>query len=246
MFCLILPSSVFHYISVVPPILLVLICLIYFQGKLREKLTVLVVFYLTLLFAESVTVFLLYILHFLTAGKFPVHNMIFLNAGPSELAAYTSLYSSALILICHKLIPVLKQYIDLLTISLFIRLAGPYLSAYALTNFIFLFVCAGSWPVRIISSLLYFTAIAALAVYAFRNIRLFTERERERTVLYLKKQQLEQQLQYSEILSRQYKETRKINHDISSHLTAVNLLLKSGRKTDAEEYIRSILKQTKE
>lgn len=243
LFCLLMPLSFFRYVSVLPPILLLLVCLIFFQGHLREKLTVFVVFYLTLLFTESVTVFLLYVIHFLTAGKFPVCNMLFLNAGIPVLTAYIILYSAVLIPICHKVVPVIKQYLDILMLPLFLRLAGPYLATYMLTNCILLFLSSDSQPVRLFFSLLYFAAIFILSVYAFRNIRIFAERERERTILHFRKQQLEHQLQRSEILSRQYMEVKKNAHDISSHLTAIRFLIDSGKRSEAQKYIRSILKQ---
>ena len=73
----------------------------------------------------------------------------------------------------------------------------------------------------------------------------FIRRENERTVLLLKRSQLKEQLKHSEELSRQYQTVRKVNHDISDHLTSIAFLLDSGRSDEAEDYISRLIKYTR-
>ena len=96
LFCAFYPDELFSIISFFPPVLVIAVCFVFFRGTLRKKMSVIGIFYLSLIFAEGVSIFILSLfslLNYIISGSLELPATLFVTADSFTLGAYTLIYS---------------------------------------------------------------------------------------------------------------------------------------------------------
>ncbi len=244
LFCAFYPDELFSIISLFPPVLVIAVCFVFFRGTLRKKMSVIGIFYLSLIFAEGVSIFilsLLSLLNYIISGRLELPATLFVTADPFTLGAYTLIYSIILSVLFFRTLPRVRQNLDVMSSGPVLRLAVLYLLVFLTANTFFLLTYFYNGFLALVMSAVYFALIIFLACRALKTLNRFIDEEGRRTLLRLKHTQLTQQMEYSAELSREYRMTRRVSHDISGHLAAVSFLLDSGRTDEADDYINKLL-----
>lgn len=239
-YSLLLPDSLLDIVALFTPFVILLPWILSYLGRLKDKLTIALVSYLFLLFIECLTVLVLTLGHLLLTGELKTYSMILAGTDVSAVWGYTMIYSFIL-LFSLRLLPVLKQYIDTLGMAFFLRLSGPFLLIFLAATSFFSVSLPGSFPLFLAASAVFFLLMALLIKYGAASFHFFIEREKENAELLHRKELLEQQLEHSRALTEKYRETRRVSHDISAHLTSLTCLMDSESWEEARAYIKEIL-----
>ena len=217
---------------------------LFYRGNMIEKAVAAITFYLFSIISDMVSTIAGYIVQILFTSV-PVSGNIILAGTPLSLTIYSILFSLSFFVYRCVLLPRARYYLDIFGTAFFFRIAGPFLLLYLASNVFLTVVYIDSAELFICLSFVFFLVTGLLTRYALRSFRFLLEREKEHTQLVLQKKQLELIAAHNRELSDKYKDIRRLNHDISSHLTALSYLISIEKWKDAEDYIDTLM-NTKE
>lgn len=240
---LFLPDSHILYLPTCSAAVMFLSALFY-RGKLVEKAVAAIIFYLFSIISDMVSTLAGYIVQILFTSV-PVSGNIVLTGTPPAMAIYSILFPLSFFVYRCVLLPRARYFLDIFGTAFFFRIAGPFLLLYLASNVFLTVVYIDYTELFICLSFVFFLVTGFLARHALLSFRFLLEREKEHTQLALQKKQLELIAAHNRELSDKYTDIRRLNHDISGHLTALSYLISIEKWKDAEDYIHT-LTNTKE
>lgn len=230
--CLVLYLPTFSAVIILFPAL-------FYRGNLIEKAVAAIIFYLFSIISDMVSTLAGYIVQILFTSV-PVSGNIVLTGTPLSLTIYSILFFLSFFVYRCVLLPRARYYLNIFGTAFFFRIAGPVLLLYLTSNVFLTVVYIDSAELFICLSLMFFLVTGFLTRYALRSFLFLLEREKEHTQLALQKKQLELIAAHNRELADKYRDIRRLNHDISGHLTALLYLISNEKWKDAEDYIHTL------
>lgn len=216
----------------------------FYQGAVIKKVVVTIIIYLSFMIADILASLAGYFIQIIFTAV-PVTGNLFLTGPPVSLISYNIIFS-ILFLLCRRFIlPQFTRFFDVFGVTFFIRITGPFLMIYLVSNIFLTLIYSDSVIVFSLCSLGFLLFTGILTKYALRSFRIFIEQENQHTQLLLQKGQLEQLTDHLNGLSKKYTDIRRQNHDMSGHLTALSYLIDTGQWDDAADYIDSLILRRK-
>lgn len=217
--------------------LLLVCCILFFQGKLLLRLCAffIVCFILTLAEIASAAPFMAINLFFPEKNLLP---KMLIQDGPVVLAALMFLLDLLLLIfVFSKLGGLLENCFLFLRPSLLLRLGGPLAVLLFLQNGLFAFAAIKDY---LLYSLLYWTAVIICLVVLNSALKKLENQESYNIQLKMHEKLIAFQLEHFQKAADEYQATRKWNHDISNHLLSLSYLIKQEQTDEAVKYIDSI------
>lgn len=214
----------------------------FYRGSLIEKTVVAIILYLFSMVADMISSLAGYIGQLLFTTV-PVSGNIFLTGTPAALIIYSIIFPLTFLLFRHFILPHFKFYLNIFGTAFFFRITGPFLLVYLVSNGFLLLVQSHSVLLFAGLSFAFFFIMGLLSRYTLESFHFFLEIERKHTHLELQKKQLELIMEHTKKLSDKYTDIRRLNHDISAHLTALSHLIHMGKWSDSLDYISRLTHQ---
>lgn len=232
---LLIPESALSFAGFVSTVIILFPALFY-HGSLINKSAASLLIYINLIVSDMLSTLTGDLIQIAFTAT-PITGNIITTGTFVSLTSYKITYTALFLLSYRFILPRLKHYVDIFGDTFFLRMTGPFLLLYIVSNLFSALLYSDSMPLFIIMSLIFFLFIVFLTRHAMQSFRFFVRQQNKHTQLLLEKKQLEQQTAHLKELAEQYRIIRKQNHEISSHLTALSYLVNNEQWNDILEYI---------
>lgn len=217
--------------------LLLVCCILFFQGELLLRLCAffIVCFILTLTEIAAAAPFMAINLFFPEKNLLP---KMLIQDGPIGLAALMFLLDLLLLIfVFGKLGGLLENCFLFLRPSLLLRLGGPLAVLLFLQNGLYAFAAVKDY---LLYSLLYWAAVAVCLLVLNSALKKLENQESYNIQLKMHEKLIALQLEHFQKAASEYQAMRKWNHDISNHLLSLSYLIKQEQTDEAVKYIDSL------